>query len=175
MLTESFEDDKATIRIENEKLTCFMMSDNCKLNIISREYLLVDDFKIENNFTHLYLIKSIEFSNGSKSQLFNNSNESTFYTYSIWIDPLLIGRANVIVNIDKYNHTSKIELVIQHPSRVIDTVFNVYGFIFMVLMSLIMGILLDPKVLVKIIKVPYAVTIGIVCQYGCMPLVCFFI
>ncbi len=38
-------------------------------------------------------------------------------------------------------------------------------------MSLLMGLLIDLKVVFRIIKVPIPVLIGLFCQYGCMPLI----
>ena len=49
-----------------------------------------------------------------------------------------------------------------------------------ILISLLMGLLLDIETLLKIIKMPIPVAIGLACQYICMPLVrsstlfCFF-
>jgi predicted Na+-dependent transporter len=40
-----------------------------------------------------------------------------------------------------------------------------------VAMSLLMGLLIDLKVVYKIIKMPIPVLIGIFCQYACMPMV----
>ena len=69
----------------------------------------------------------------------------------------------------KYVHT----IVIARPERFIDHILLGYVVFFSVVMSIIMGILLDIKTLLKIIQMPIPVLIGFCSQYLCMPLVGF--
>lgn len=67
----------------------------------------------------------------------------------------------------KINH----RIVITRPERFIDTFQMGYIVVFSILISVIMGILLDLNTLIKIIKMPFAVLIGFISQYFFMPMV----
>ena len=62
-------------------------------------------------------------------------------------------------------------VVVARPERFIDHILLVYVVFFSCVMSIIMGILLDIKTLLKIIQMPVPVLIGFCSQYLCMPLV----
>lgn len=70
-------------------------------------------------------------------------------------------------SISSYNWPLKI-LIIQ-PKRVIDRIFQIMLPFLVTFISIQMGILLDTKVLIDLVKKPKPVLIGFISQYGIMP------
>jgi hypothetical protein len=67
----------------------------------------------------------------------------------------------------------KHDIIISSPQRILDKIHMIYVIIFQTIVSVFMGLLLDVKAIVKIIKMPIPVVIGFVSQYIFMPLVNF--
>jgi hypothetical protein len=65
----------------------------------------------------------------------------------------------------------KHDIIISSPQRILDKIHMIYVIIFQTIVSVFMGLLLDVKAIVKIIKMPIPVVIGFVSQYIFMPLV----
>ena len=103
----------------------------------------------------------------------NEENHKDYLVYIIYFLPDLVGVADLMINIndteikEEFNYT----IITVQPKRVIDLVFDIYVWSFSLLISTLMGILIDRDALRDIIKMPIPVIIGFVCQYICMPLV----
>lgn len=67
----------------------------------------------------------------------------------------------------------KHDIIISSPQRILDKIHMIYVIIFQTIVSVFMGLLLDVKAIVKIIKMPIPVVIGFVSQYIFMPLLAF--
>jgi hypothetical protein len=89
----------------------------------------------------------------------------------VYIDANLVGKQSLEVVYFKYvkNHQNQIELVetianhtviVTTPSTVLDLIMQIYGIAFGVTVSTFMGILLDIKTILKIVKTPVPVVIG---------------
>ncbi|UJR33152.1 hypothetical protein I4U23_020609 [Adineta vaga] len=65
--------------------------------------------------------------------------------------------------------TWKLNILVIQPKRIIDKSFLIFMPFLVILISIQMGILLDTKVLIHLVKKPKAVLIGFISQYGLMP------
>lgn len=62
-----------------------------------------------------------------------------------------------------------LNILIVQPKRSIDKIFQIILPILVIFISIQMGILLDTKVLIDLVKKPKSVLIGFLSQYGIMP------
>lgn len=98
--------------------------------------------------------------------------------FLIRLKPKLVGIKNLEIEYtESENENSSLRLkfihrvIITRPERFIDSFQMSYIVVFSVLISVIMGILLDMNTLIKIIKMPLPVLIGFISQYFFMPMV----
>lgn len=80
----------------------------------------------------------------------------------------------VIFNVLSDNRTlvsyrKSLHIVVIQPKRAIDRAFQIILPILLIFISIQMGILLDTKILIELVKNPKAILIGFLCQYGLMP------
>ena len=97
--------------------------------------------------------------------------KADYSLYVIKIIPGHFGAANIIFS--KENKQVKHLVVITEPRRIIDLIFDVYIWVFQVVVSILMGCLLDWEILLNILKIPYPVLIGLCSQFILMPLLAF--
>jgi len=62
-----------------------------------------------------------------------------------------------------------LNILVTQPKRIIDKVFQIILPFLIIFISVQMGILLDTKILIDLVKKPKAVLIGFIAQYGLMP------
>ncbi len=62
-----------------------------------------------------------------------------------------------------------LNVLVTQPKRIIDKVFQIILPFLIIFISIQMGILLDTKILIDLVKKPKAVVIGFIAQYGLMP------
>ena len=105
-------------------------------------------------------------------------NENDYLMFKINIYARLFGKARLLPLLDGHqifieatNQTKSALMVMMQPNRFVDQLLTIWVYIFQTIMSLIMGLLLDPNTILKIIKMPVAVIFGVSCQYILMPLV----
>jgi len=72
------------------------------------------------------------------------------------------------------NRTSKtltrsLNILVTKPERLIDLLFYIIVPVVVIIISIFMGVLIDPNVITKIVKEPKALLIGLLAQYGLMP------
>ena len=67
------------------------------------------------------------------------------------------------------SHLWSLNLLVTQPKRRVDTIFYVIIPFVVIIISVLMGVLLDTSVMAEIAKKPTAVLVGFVAQYGLMP------
>ena len=175
--------------IYNTNLTrCNMYSIFCRVSILVKKELNVEDLTIKSNDEHKFSYKSIELcpfqletTNTTKldlgCMLKNNLTKEiidNYNIYSIKLDANIIGKAKLEISVKDNKQKYEQEVLIMQPMRLIDIFFTIYVWGFAILISLLMGLMLDINTLIKIIKIPIPVGIGLSCQYMIMPLVILF-
>jgi predicted Na+-dependent transporter len=68
-----------------------------------------------------------------------------------------------------FSHTWPLNILVTQPKRRIDTIFYIIIPFMVIIISIIMGVLLDTKVIKGIIEKPKPVIVGFLAQYGLMP------
>ena len=167
---------------KTSKFICKMFSENCHLIVIHSESLDISAFKSEN--TKLFNVEKVvetfkcnTNNNGSSSDCVTLSQqEEAIYQansqakiYKVTLNALLIGYANLTWTSETLTEAKQI--IIAEPSRFIDKFFLVYVRLFSVVLSFVMGLLLEKRQLTEIAMKPIAPLIGFFCQFGLMPLV----
>jgi hypothetical protein len=62
-----------------------------------------------------------------------------------------------------------LNILVTQPKRIVDRVFHIVLPFLVIFISIQMGILLDTKILIDLVKKPKPVLIGFISQYGMMP------
>jgi hypothetical protein len=163
--------------------------DFCKIPVLIQANVHPYDIEIKAVQERQYFrFIKIEECSGRRHTLLDESdcgNQSFYFeqncTYSsdrirayLLIDAVLVGQGKLILSLQnnetmEENHT----VTVLRPDRFIDSFHTVYVAITLVIMSVLMGIIVDVKIILSIIKTPVPVLIGIFCQYGAMPAVSF--
>ncbi len=66
-------------------------------------------------------------------------------------------------------HSWPLNILVTQPKRTIDTVFYIVIPFIVIVISILMGVLLDTTLIIDIFKNPKPVLIGFLAQYGLMP------
>lgn len=167
---------------------CHMYSSDCDVFLLVAKSTLKSttlSFRSENE--RLFRINSIESCTDQSivvcpaMQAFReNDTQLDWNDYSMFrinIYARLFGKARLLPLLNgqqikaNKNETKSTLMIIMQPDRFVDKLLTIWVYIFQTIMSLIMGILIDPHTIVKIIKMPVAVVFGVTCQYIMMPLV----
>ena len=148
--------------------------DNCHVKF----YDDLNAHEIELNIAYIYIDAIIV----GKSQLFLNysSTSDNHFVINGKVENFDSNEQNIGSYILGDNQTAlelttsyylKHDIIISSPQRLLDTIHMVYVIIFQTIVSIFMGLLLELKSLIKIIKMPIPVLVGFVSQYVFMPLV----
>jgi hypothetical protein len=186
---------RSSLIFQEELNKCPMYTPICSFSVLINKSINIDKIKFESS--DLFVFKNITIKlcdqdendkdlNKTKSKPLCSSltdfksvkqdNYNDYLIYKIYYVPDLVGVAELMINIndseniennEKFNYT----IIVVQPKRVIDLVFDIYVWTFSLIISTLMGILIDRDALKAIIKMPIPVIIGFVCQYLCMPLV----
>jgi hypothetical protein len=165
-----------------------MYSIFCRVSILVKKELNVQDLTIKSSDEHKFSYKSIEpcpsqleTTNTTKLDLGcilkNNLTKEiadNYNIYNIKFDANIIGKAKLEISVKDNKEKYEQDVLIMQPMRLIDIFFTIYVWGFAILISLLMGLMLDVHTLIKIIKIPIPVGIGLSCQYLIMPLVILF-
>ena len=159
------ESTNVSIIFPNAPTQCPMYSKTCRILIyMQNETKIFSNNSQENHFKFLGV---------EECQSEDKCNESIIMDltpFFILIDAIIVGKENI--SIKQGNNTINTHaVIITSPQRVIDLVHQFYIIIFQTIISAFMGLLLDVKTIVKIIKMPIPVLVGISTQYLGMPLV----
>jgi predicted Na+-dependent transporter len=103
-------------------------------------------------------------------------DQNDYSVYIIKITPGIFGAANlsILSQSDEHEEEKNVIMIgITEPRRFVDKFFDVYVWIFGVMISTLMGCLLELETIKKLVKIPVPVLIGLGTQYICMPLLAF--
>lgn len=166
-----------TLRIAN-RTECKMYQKNCFIKITSNNFINFANMKPDKSkiFEYKSIKKcSINDTKVKECSKFRNFISINRMLYLLDIKPKLVGRA--FLELEYWIDNSSIavkkvhSVVIKSPKRFIDVFQILYISVVSVLVSVIMGVLLDLQSLIQIIKMPITVLIGFFAQYLFMPLV----
>ena len=152
---------------------CPMYGKPCKTLIFFQKDLNISFKSSESKFFKFLRIESCNDTN-----CFNNQKQSWFnmslnyYQFKLLvIESIIVGKAFILFKTDNDDLITKHSVIITSPERLVDSIQTYYVIVFQALISVFMGILLDVKTIVKIVKMPIPVIIGFITQYFGMPLV----
>lgn len=184
--------DKLAI-FNTEKTSCAMYTDNCQLNVLIKKTVQnISKNMFQTTDSRTFTIDSIqsceELANNDISNNFTNnikcpefaefnsllSDSQKYYSkFIIKLNPGIVGIDYLIFHPNEMSRKVQHLVIISEPRRLIDILFDYYIRLFQILISFLMGILLDSTALFKLVKMPVPVLIGFFSQYGIMPLVAF--
>lgn len=147
---------------------CKIYEHVCEFDIIIKESLSFEDYPLNSSDPKIFKYKGITLKdikeNGTKSD----------EVYRIQVVPVLVGKANLEVEMKNGEKLPIAEIVIVKPNRARDILFDVWLWVFCGLLSLIMGLLVEKELIEKMKKEMYKeIGLAFVCQYLIMPLVNF--
>lgn len=95
----------------------------------------------------------------------------------VWlVRSTLMEETNLTIRLDMFydddsssSYFWTLNVMVTQPKRVIDRIFYIILPVIVIFISIQMGILLDTKILLDLVKKPKPVLIGFVAQYGMMP------
>lgn len=95
----------------------------------------------------------------------------------VWlVRSTLMEETNLTIRLDMFydddsssSYFWTLNFLVTQPKRVIDRIFYIILPVIVIFISIQMGILLDTKILLDLVKKPKPVLIGFVAQYGMMP------
>ena len=165
-----------------EKFICNMFSEDCHLIVIHSESVDISAFESENPklFNVEKVVETFKCNSNNNASLLDcvtlSEQEEAIYQantqaklYKVTLNALLIGYANLTWTSN--NLTEQKQIIITEPSRFIDKFFMIYVRLFSVVLSFVMGLLLEKRQLTEIAMKPATPLIGFFCQFGLMPLV----
>jgi bile acid transporter len=123
-----------------------------------------------------------EQSSSSKNSSSKLELESKYEMFAILMETELVGEYDITFKLNSRKASDSLKqvftqleypILIKEPLRIMDLVFKVYIWTFIIFISACMGIILDIESLKKILTMPKPVIIGLTCQYLMMPLVAF--
>jgi hypothetical protein len=149
---------------------CPMYTESCPIQMLISKNVPINDLNFTyNGLVYFSFVKYQACTNVSNDCKFENLNESLYDPGLIIIQSIIVGKGTVQV---QYGQSSvEHSVIITQPQRIIDKIWRAYLSIFQIMISTIMGVLIDIEALKKIVKMPVPVLIGFFAQYGCMPLV----
>lgn len=159
---------------KNEEFKCKMFK-KCRFEVLISTDISYNLLNINSSDHKVFKFNRMSLCSGkgcsSKKDFPVRLNASMDYqVYYLEIQSVLIGKAELVFNLT--NQTiSSFHITITQPRRVIDIIFDIMIYSFGLIISLLMGILLDKKCILNIFKIPRAMLIGFFCQYLLMPLV----
>jgi hypothetical protein len=170
--------------------TCTMYSTEfCKVPLLLSNHIDPNDVRLRTHQDKKYFrIIKLEYCDERQIRLldpfdcdnetldwYNQTSPEQDYTRAfVIIDAIVVGKGNITISSQSYGNNESLHMhtiLVAGPNRFIDQFYKVYVAVFQVLMSIFMGLLIDLKIIFKMIRIPIPVLIGLVCQYGCMPLV----
>lgn len=169
------------IQIYTDITKCPMFTPFCLIPFGIKKNLNPNELLINDGKTRYYNYQGMEFCDNQttlseedctleKFNLTHDTAEILRLGY-FYIRSKLVAKVNLTIIDLKSNETYVHPIYIVQPNRVLDKVHQVYIIIFQNIISMIMGLLIDVKSLVKIVKMPIPVLVGFFSQYLCMPLV----
>ena len=177
---EHSDQQSALIRFEKDtKTSCAMYSDlECYVNIlIKKNDLTITPDDISSSDTKTFTIpiedsiklcelkmdKNSEPLNNCSFEKFNwtlNENRDEFSIYTVKLNVRIVGFSYLVFFANKPNEI-KYPITVTEPRRIIDIAFDWYIRCFQLMISLLMGILLDTEALKQLVKMPIPVLVTI--------------
>lgn len=164
-------------------LLCTMYSKKCYLEMYMWRNVSLDGFSVECTNSKIIrpgwidLCKNrINLKKKNCSTLSNNNNDDDKNYVLVFFNlyPKIVGKSECVIrqHLDSSNETLFVgNVIVTRPDRFIDKIQDIYIIFFSVVIAICMGVLLDPKTLLNILRIPISVAIGFIAQYLFMPLV----
>ena len=172
------EHQSVLIRFEKDKTSCAMYSDSeCYVNILTRKNdLLINANDLSSSDTKTFtlpaedLIKPCQVKMDKNSKPLNNcsfekfnltdlnKDPNEYSIYTIRLETNVVGFSYLVFFANQLKEI-KYPIVITEPRRIIDIIFDWYIRLFQLLISLLMGILLDTSALKQLVKMPIPVLV----------------
>ena len=183
---------KDNLIVFNTKQTrCPMLAEVCYLNILLKSSVNLNELLIQSDNPKVAALKTILPCENSISLqtanvkcqnvedffvVYSNTTTENYIAYVVLLTTKIVGKANIFLAFGNQTqisplHQYQYKVIITQPERLIDKIFSVYVWFMQTTISLIMGILIDSKALLKLVKIPIPVIIGFFSQYLIMPLV----
>lgn len=145
--------------------TCVMYTE-CRVDFLVEKSLeIAHSYDFETTDDFVFTVDSTELC-ADEVKAFNDFNlpaeaNNQYKCYSLKINTNVFGAAYLKV-LDKRlkKDETNLLIIINEPRRIVDKIFDVWVWVFQVVVSILMGCLLDYETLKKIIKMPYPVLIG---------------
>ena len=166
---------------------CQMYIDACEFNVLIKNTISLDNLALKSLDEKVFTFRSINLCTQANANFSLNRNCTEFLgffadakkgvntedyaLYTVNFAPVLVGISMLEFTFSTTGEIISFDIVVTQPRRIIDYLFDIWIYSFGVFISMLMGILLDKKCLMDIVKMPIPVAIGFCCQYGCMPLV----
>ena len=161
---------------------CRMFIDSCEFQVLIKKSIKTNEFNVTSADESTFKIVSVEQCDDKANSSDCNSiveyfkegemgvNVTEFNVYNIIYQPVLIGFTSFNFKLQS-SELILFDVIITEPRRFLDYAFDIFIRLFGVVISTLMGVLLDKKAILEIAKMPIPVVIGFCCQYICMPLV----
>ena len=161
---------------------CPMLSRFCKFEIsssnkLNNTRLNFTDLIVTVNGTKYFSFLKLEACGDqplhflTKKDCLDYTDDSNLSKIFIIIKSIVVGKGIIRVENKITKEIIDSSILITQPERLIDFIHRIFIIIFQTVISTSMGILIDVKTILKIIKLPKPVLIGFLTQYTCMPLV----
>jgi hypothetical protein len=172
----------------NTTTLCQMYSTSfCKVPLLIRDGVDLDDIRVKVDQDHPYYRPlKLEYCDADRLLALDSSDcDNRGFSFDLYsgnysrafviVQAIVIGKGELTLSLAHEGHQNKTNqthtIIVTGPDRFIDQFYKIYVAVFQVLMSIFMGLLIDLKIIFKIVKIPIPVVIGLICQYGAMPLV----
>ena len=162
------------IIFKDKIVKCQMYKESCNFHVLIKKPIDVNELTLKSEDESIFKFVSIEQCSNTNISTSQNScgaiieyfkNETTqvnldkFKIYTVVYSPVLVGFSALEFAL-KSTELISFDIIITQPRRIIDYVFDVWIYCFGVIISTIMGILIDKKCLFEIFKIPVPVIIG---------------
>jgi hypothetical protein len=151
---------------------CRMYTETCDIQLAILNSISVDDLLLNSSNENVFRFKSIAFV-ANLSSLEEVPVQKAYSTYLIKLVPILVGRAFINVTSNLTNESlSSYQVTVIGPDRPIDRVFNIWIWVNVGFLSLLMGILFNKEQFVKMATIPKDIWLSFCIQFYLMPMVC---
>ena len=158
-----------------------MYTDKCELNVwISKSIDVASQVRVRSTDNDVLSFESLqEISHVAEKNTSMATTDSKLDAYNAFVltfRPHLVGVSYMEFsisndNVNRKDYRFEYLVVIGQPERLIDKLFNGITWFFLFFISLLMGLLIDQKVVLSMIKMPRPLFVGFFSQYFFMPLV----
>jgi hypothetical protein len=147
---------------------CAMLAKTCKIPLLIQNGIDIANLTYNQSTEEYFHIIRIE----QCIENCNSSNATLNYTLNyILLNSIIVGKGSFSLKFKDDNSIIEHQVIVTSPERIVDKIHQAYIIIFQTVISVFMGLLIDMNTILKIIKIPTPVLIGVSLQYLGMPLV----